>query len=101
MPNGMIVNYHIDYRPVASRSGIDYTLSGAEAQNCIGNMIHSIPGTLDLGPVLECTVDPLLKATNYSFMIAASTNVGRGPWCSVSIWTNEDGNVIRCTVVNS
>ena len=96
MPNGVIVHYHIEYMPIASRSGIDYTasLSGvSKARNCTGNILHSIPASVDTGPVLEWSLDQLLKATKYNFSIAATTEVGKGSTYSISIWTNEDGKV--------
>ena len=93
MPNGIIVHYHIDYKPIASRSGIDYTVSGVEARNCTGQILHSIPASVDTGPVLEWSLHRMLKATNYKISIAATTEVGKGSSYSISVWTNDDGNV--------
>ena len=93
MPNGVIIRYHIDYKPIASRSGIDYTASGVEARNCTGQILHSIPASVDTGPVLELSFDRLLKATKYNFSIAATTEVGKGSSYSISVWTNDDGKL--------
>ena len=93
MPNGIIVHYHIDYKPTASRSGIDYTPSGVEARNCTGQILHSIPASVDTGPVLEWSFDQLLKATNYNFSITATTEVGKGLSNSISVWTDNDGKL--------
>ena len=94
MPNGIILDYQIEYTPLVSRSGIDYTVPGTEALDCAGVELHSIPATMDLEPVLQLSAAQLLKATNYNFMITASTHVGRGPSCSMTMWTAQDGKPV-------
>ena len=98
MPNGIILNYHIEYTPLVS---IDYTVPGTEALNCAGDVLHSIPVTMDLEPVLQLSVTQLLKATNYNITITASTRVGRGPSCSMTMWTAEDGKPVIQNIIVS
>ena len=91
MPNGIILNYHIEYTPLVSKSGI---VNGTEALDCAGDVLHSIPVTKDLEPVLQFSVAQLLKATNYNITITASTRVGKGPSCSMTMQTAQDGKPV-------
>ena len=67
--------------------------AGSQYDTEPGQILHSIPASVDTGPVLEWSLDRLLKATKYSFSIAATTEVGKGSTYSISVWTYDDGNV--------
>ena len=81
VPNGPIVNYNVSYRPIQSRSGIDYTASGLAF---VANTTNNSTTT---------SIGQLFEATSYSFTITAFTMAGPSPassdQCVAS--TNEDG----------
>ena len=79
--NGPIVNYNVSYRPIQSRSGIDYTASGLAFVARTTNNSTTI------------SINQLFEATSYSFSITAFTIAGPSPASSGQCvaFTNEDG----------
>ena len=91
VPNGLIENYDVSYRPLQSRSGIDYTTSGLD------DVIQTANNSTTL------LIDQLFEATSYSFTITAFTIVGPGPTSGDGcvMYTEEDGEVLlqlTCTL---
>ena len=87
VPNGLIVNYSVTYRPIQSQSGIDYTASG------LPFVAHTTNNSTTI------SIDQLFEATSYSFAITAFTIVGPSPASSDQCvtYTNEDGELsIKC-----